>query len=578
MTEDMAVSSQLDHAVLPPETASPSLPSRTDRVALRLLQSGAIAVVLAAVPYKLFDLDRFFVPKELALAVVGTLIAALCIARARTLSLTRSDELLAAAIGLTIVSGIFATNVWLAERSVAIALGGAACFWCARYLARAGFERALIATLAFAGALGAITSLMQAYGVETELFSLNRAPGGTFGNRNFMAHLCAITLPAMFFSGIRAKSRTTLLLWSGALAAVGGALMMSRTRAAWLALIAGLFVLLVAGFIALRKRDDSLRVRRIWVLIVGMIAGPLLSLVIPNSLDWRSDSPYLDTATGLVNYKKGSGHGRLIQYGNTLAMSVRHPVLGVGPGNWAVTYPKFASDNDPSLTQDGMTANPWPSSDWVTFVSERGIPAAALLCASLLVMMAAALRGLFAENGSEARFGCAVFLATLASLMIVGLFDAVLLLPAPALIGWGLLGALSPASRVRRVVNIGGAQRVVAVILVLLLGTAAATRSATQIGAMSLFNSTTRLATLKWGIVTRSREFPHSCSRRRPSPATRGLQEGTPARFCSAEAVPAFADGQATCGSVQVNLLQRGVAQKQNASRTIARRSVFGCE
>src|SRR4051812_35357609 len=42
-------------------------PTRADRAALLALQFGALAVVLASVPYKAFDLDRYFVPKELVL-------------------------------------------------------------------------------------------------------------------------------------------------------------------------------------------------------------------------------------------------------------------------------------------------------------------------------------------------------------------------------------------------------------------------------------------------------------------------------------------------------------------------------
>jgi hypothetical protein len=41
------------------------------RLATRVLQAGAIAVVLAAAPYKTFELDRFFVPKELLLSVTA---------------------------------------------------------------------------------------------------------------------------------------------------------------------------------------------------------------------------------------------------------------------------------------------------------------------------------------------------------------------------------------------------------------------------------------------------------------------------------------------------------------------------
>ena len=45
--------------------------SVTDRIALRVLQLGTLLVVLLAAPYKQFDLDRFFVPKELALHVTA---------------------------------------------------------------------------------------------------------------------------------------------------------------------------------------------------------------------------------------------------------------------------------------------------------------------------------------------------------------------------------------------------------------------------------------------------------------------------------------------------------------------------
>ena len=170
------------------------------RGALRLLQAGAVAVVLAAAPYKTFDLDRFFVPKELVLSVTALVVALLCVARVKRAALGRVDQLLALWLLLGAASALFATNWWLAERALAISLGGAAGFWCARSLARAGHSRALVAALALAGVVGAATALLQAYGVRTEFFSLNRAPGGTFGNRNFMAHLCVITLPALLFS------------------------------------------------------------------------------------------------------------------------------------------------------------------------------------------------------------------------------------------------------------------------------------------------------------------------------------------------------------------------------------------
>jgi hypothetical protein len=181
--------------------------------AMRLLQLGAIAVVLVAAPYKAFDLDRFFVPKELTLAVTALFVGALCVVRARRISLSRLDQLLVVTLVISALSAAFATNWWLASRALAITAGGLTCFWCARALAKVGHARPLIAALALAGVLGALTALLQTYGVRTDLFSLNRAPGGTFGNRNFMAHLSAIALPALLYSATRAETRAGVLRW-----------------------------------------------------------------------------------------------------------------------------------------------------------------------------------------------------------------------------------------------------------------------------------------------------------------------------------------------------------------------------
>ena len=454
-------------------------------------------MVLVAAPYKTFDLDRFFVPKELVLGVAALLASVLCLVRVRRLTFSRSDQMLALWLGLGAVSALFATNWWLAGRAMTVSLAGAACFWCARTLARAGHARALIAALALAGVVGAATALLQAYGVHSEFVSLNRAPGGTFGNRNFMAHMCVITMPALLFAGLRASSRASLLRWCGGIALVCGALILSRSRAAWLALVLGLAVLVVAGFVALRGRDNSLRLRRLLLLVAAAIAGAGGALVIPNTLDWNSESPYADTAHSIVNYKGGSGHGRIIQYGNSLKMTLRHPLLGVGPGNWAVSYPRYASDSDPSLGQDGMTSNPWPSSDWMALLSERGPAAFALLGLAMLALLADGLRGVRAPSSTETRVTSAVMLATLAIVLVVGAFDAVLLLAAPALVAWSLLGALAAGSRERQAVDLGMVRRIGAFSLVVALGGLAVARSAAQLTAMSLYATNSKASVLE---------------------------------------------------------------------------------
>src|SRR5438105_1307890 len=90
------------------------------RLALRALQAGAIVVVLASAPYKTFDLDRFFVPKELVLNASALVAALICIARARRLSLARVDQLLVTWLVLSALSALFATNLWLASRALSV--------------------------------------------------------------------------------------------------------------------------------------------------------------------------------------------------------------------------------------------------------------------------------------------------------------------------------------------------------------------------------------------------------------------------------------------------------------------------
>src|SRR4029079_7866487 len=80
-----------------------------------------------------------------------------------------------------------------------------ALYWSASAIRRAGLVAPLLVALAVGIVLAAATSLAQAYGVQTEYFSLNRAPGGTFGNRNFIAHICAIGVPVVALVALTAR-------------------------------------------------------------------------------------------------------------------------------------------------------------------------------------------------------------------------------------------------------------------------------------------------------------------------------------------------------------------------------------
>jgi O-antigen ligase len=470
-----------------------SSPTGRDRLTLHVLQLGAIAVVLAALPYKAFDLDRYFVSKELVLHLCAATAALLCIRNRHRVTVTVIDVLLAAFLVSSAISTLFATNLWAAERALAISLSGAALFWVASALRRAGLVRPLIVALACSVVLGAATALAQAYGVQTDYFSLNRAPGGTFGNRNFVAHLAAIGTPVVMLVALTARPGFGSLFGGISMAIVAAALVLSRSRAAWLAVIVLAVPVAILGIRTWSRWCEPRTLRRLVVLGVFAAIGVAAAVWIPNRLEWKSESPYLDSAAGLVNYKAGSGKGRLVQYTNSLRMTAAHPVFGVGPGNWPVAYPKYASRGDPSMSQeDGITSNPWPSSDWVAYLTERGVLGFALLAMVMVGLLWRAIRDLNVRTGRDAErvLTAIALVGTFVAVAVVGAFDAVLLIAVPTFFVWTLAGALAPPGNGGIEIE-RGVQRF-APILVLALGIVAVGRSALQLAAIATFSTATK--------------------------------------------------------------------------------------
>lgn len=460
-------------------------------LALRILQVAAVAVVVLAASYRVFELDRFFVPKELTLHLAAVLAGVLCLGAARRAQVSRVDVLLGGFLLLGAASAALAQNPWAAVRALGVSASGIVLFWAARSLGRAGLQRPLLVALAIAVVVGAGTSLAQTYGVRVDWFSLNRAPGGTLGNRNFVAHLCAFGLPLVFLAALRAYRLPGTLLGALGVAMLAGTLVITRSRAAWLGVVAALGVFLVGWMLVPPARRSARHWMRLLVLVAFAAGGVAASLLLPNTLHWKSDNPYAETAQGLVNAKEGSGRGRLLQWKNTMKMAASHPLLGVGPGNWAVYYPRYARASDPSMNDNepGMTSNPWPSSDWVAFLAERGPAAFVMLVMAFVGLGVAALHRMRAARDPDEGLAALALAATLVGTVVVGAFDAVLMLGLPSLLLWTALGALSADEPGRWDVPLAAPLRALGMLLVLAVCGAFAVKSGAQVAAMSIFET-----------------------------------------------------------------------------------------
>lgn len=411
------------------------------RAAAHLLGAGLVLAVIVALPVAPTDLDRHQLPKETLVHLVTWLAVLL----SRPLPVRGLRPAARWALLLLIVaamaSSFLASNGWLALRATALMVTGAAAFITARHIAAAGGGAVLLTWCSVAGVVGAGTGLAQAYGLDSPLFATNRVPGGTFGNRNFMAHFSGLALPVLMLATLTARRHIVALIATAGCGVLVAAIILSRSRAAWLGAAVGITLMVGASLLARRRHAlPPLRGRPAWLAAMGVLAV-VVALGLPNRLAWRSASPYSDTLIGIASHDEGSGHGRVLQYRNTARLALRHPMLGVGPGNWPVRYGEVAPPSDPSwVFGDVVPINPWPSSDWMALVSELGFPGVGF---ALLLGVAIAWRAIAATRTSGDRMlAGASLLALLGVTWVEGSFDAVLLLPAPLLFAALGIGAL----------------------------------------------------------------------------------------------------------------------------------------
>jgi O-antigen ligase len=477
------------------ETGDLEIRPRESRALGRVLQLGAITIVVAVATFHRFELDRFFVPKELALHLCAIVAFFAGWSALRSRLFDRLDRCLVLFLFVSSISTIFATNSWLGFRALAITASSVLLFLLARGLEGEDIER-VTRGVAVAVILVQISSLLQAYGLEVTWFSENRAPGGTLGNRNFVAHVAAIGWPLLLSITLSARSARGAIIGSIGSMIVVATLVLTRSRGAWLAfaLAALLTMILLAVSPSLRSRWQTWR--RIALITILSLGGVAAAILLPNDLRWRSDNPYLETVERIADYEEGSGRGRLIQYQRTVRLLLRSPLLGVGPGNWAVRYPEVAGRADPSLdpSQGGMTSNPWPSSDWVAMLSERGPVAFGALVSFFVFLLFTAMRGARSSEPWQAARSIALA-GWITATLVAGAFDAVLLLALPSLLFWIAAGALLPrgasvAPRISR-------WQLPILVLLALISAGGAVRSSAQTAAMQLFETSQSSARLE---------------------------------------------------------------------------------
>lgn len=457
---------------------------------LYLLGVGLVVCLGVALRNPVISLDQFFHPKELALTVFGFAAAVVCAGRARWLAISAIDGSLMGFLAWSAVATLGAANPWWAWHALGMSAAGLAVFWTARWTRDEGRGPALVGFIALAVAMVATVAVLQAYGFVLHVSPGNKAPGGTLGNRNAMAHLLTVGLPTFALAALSARRRWQVLATTAAVAVIAAAMVLSRSRAAWLAtmVLSGTTAIGIAiGWHVCRR---AFPVRRAGLLTAAALAGIAGALYLPNKLVWTSPTPYRDSLLGLGNYESGSGRGRILQDVNTLAMIRDRPLVGVGPGNWPVRYPEYAPPDDPTFnTTDPVPVRRFPNGDWLGLAAERGVPALILLLLAGALLARGAWRTL-RESADPASVGHALALAgTLTTLAVLGLLDPVLLPPGGTYLALMVLGTLAPREPRYLLARLAPSGRRAGVALLLAVGLGFVVLSARQVWGVLLYRA-----------------------------------------------------------------------------------------
>ena len=175
---------------------------------------------------------------------------------------------------------------------------------------------------------------------------------GTFYNRNHYAALMELLLPIALWELLKRRS----LLPAAAAALIAGSVVISASRTGIILIAAEIVFVLVMGI----RRIGPFPVKKA---ITSALV--VLTLASVGGTAWRRFSELKSS---------GAYEGRRLSTEASIAMIREHPLTGVGAGNWAAAYPRYA-------TLDTGFRVLHADDDWLEWTAEHGLPFLGLLIA-----------------------------------------------------------------------------------------------------------------------------------------------------------------------------------------------------
>lgn len=287
-------------------------------------------------------------------------------------------------------------------------------------------RRVLLWPLIAAGGLGAALGLLEQWVDIPGLLHATR-PSGFFASRAVAGEYMAasLVLTVGLFAG---RQRP----WTLALVALQAAFLVStRSRAGWA--VASLGLLWVGSRLA-RKEGAA-------VGATVALAVILAALLTPGPrLTWQAPHPYAESLASLGRLEWG---GRLDTWRNTLALVAAQPLLGVGPGGFAPTYPHYYRAVVRDRAFSAVQQIEEPHNELLRMASEWGLPGLALGGLLLAMLMRGAPRCPSPRTAS--------LLGALAALGLASQVSLTFVVPSTLVLATCVAGLVSRGERGRRV-------------------------------------------------------------------------------------------------------------------------------
>jgi O-antigen ligase len=167
-------------------------------------------------------------------------------------------------------------------------------------------------------------------------------PGVTLINRNLLSSYLFLCLGFVLFVTIASRGRAGRFLGFFAYAAILYMLLSTQTRAVWLGCLGGLLcTIIITALVRLRLLRTLLHAQK--RIISVLIILPFLVIVAGSFFKPAHSDPtsITERAATIVDPRFESNNQRILLWRKTIRMSLDHPFLGVGAGNWKIFLPRY---------------------------------------------------------------------------------------------------------------------------------------------------------------------------------------------------------------------------------------------